>query len=180
MMEHRLIVNYRAGEAGDRECTPRYGVEHILLPEVLYAAGDAFFCDILLNGSKSVAELYGAVYDVDGEESPVKASDFVVAPKLYDVEGDRCVMLRITMPEPTAQLECRDVYLCYSPKNKEYFYFTSERSTEGPYFLCGWTKEKVHLNFGIYEGTDEEEAVLRFFKELIMDGGLDKILRAAG
>ncbi len=41
-----IIVNKGARES-DRLCTPRYGMEHIIIPTIMYGIGSAFFSDLL-------------------------------------------------------------------------------------------------------------------------------------
>lgn len=174
-----ILVNTKARESRDRLCTPRYGVEHIILPKVMYGAAGAFFSDLLLRRGECIASLYNeAASDADWN-CPFSAADFEVEPELLQIENDVVLAIRVAMPAADERLDCRAVYLCHNKKDGRMLYFTSELAANGKYFLCAWTRELVHLNFGEEEDTDEFVRAVRLFKELILDGGLTGILHSA-
>ena len=150
-----------------------------MMPCVMYGAADAILCELLKERGKAVVSLYEEASDDPGWKCPYHPADFAVEPRLFQIGEDVVLAIRVSMPRPAEQLECRAVYLCQSKKSRQMLYFTSEMSAQGSHLLCAWTERQIHLNFGENEGVDEFERVLALFKEMILDGGLADVLHVA-
>lgn len=165
---------------GKRKCHQRYKFEHAIFPYAAYESPNQLFRDLFSRREEVVLEMYKAAGKMMNWTPPYRASDFSVQPRLLDLNGEGCLVIDIQMPPAMEILDCRDVYLCFCPRIGKALYLTVERSLMNTYLLCGWTKERMHLNFGAIQPEEEFEQVVDLFKRLILDGGLDKILRITG
>ena len=68
--------------------------------------------------------------------------------RTYIRDNDSCIVLRVEMPEPERPLLCRAVYLCYGTKGGYELYVTSELAEDGSYYICVWSDQGAHYNFG--------------------------------
>lgn len=158
----------------------RYGVEHLLLPKLMYGAANPFLCDLIERGGDPIVELYAEAAATANAPCPYEATDFTIAPKLYGIDDDVIMVLRIGMPEPEESPDCKSIFMCHSQKTGQMLYFTCERSVKLPYMLCAWTEDKLHLNFYDVEDTDNFEVVAAIYNSLILKGQLKELLRDVG
>ena len=158
----------------------RYGVEHVLLPKLMYEAANPFICDLIERGGALIEDLYTDAASTASATSPYSASDFTVEPKLYGIDDDVIMVLRIGMPEPEVSPDCKSVFMCHSRNTGQMLYFTCEHSVNLPYMLCVWTEDKLHLNFYDVEDTDDFEVVASIYNSLILKGQLKELLRDVG
>ena len=63
---------------------------------------------------------------------------------------DGLYLMRLTMPRPEDTPLCSRIYLCRDPATDKTGYFTVEYDNllGEAWFLCGWTPEGVHMNYG--------------------------------
>lgn len=171
----KIIVNKKARENRNRFCTPRYSLEHITIPKVMYGAAGAFLSRLLLERESILVSLYEEIASDSDWNCPYQAEDFSVEPRLVQIEKDLVLTIRVAMPKAEEPFDCRSVYLCYNKNDGQMLYFTSELTSIGNYLLCGWTEDKVHLNFGDNESIDEFDRVIGLFKELMLNGHIANI-----
>ena len=164
-------LKYIEGEDG--EYSPRYSVEHKMLPYWFYNCGPRFLGQLLSERGAYMCALYD--HYLDGRPNPFKPSDFTFVPRFF-CEDDRTIMiLQIVMHPPMRTPSCRAVYLCTAVPTGERLYVTSEYDDSGKYFLCAWTEEHCHFNFSTVEPDEELERVLEVFKN---KDQIDETLRA--
>lgn len=171
----KIIVNKKARENRNRFCAPRYSLEHIIMPKVVYDAAGAFLSSLLLERGSIFISLYEEIASDSDWNCPYQAEDFTVEPRLVQIEEDLVLAIRVAMPKAEEPFDCRSVYLCHNKNDGQILYFTSELTSIGNYLLCAWTEDKVHLNFGENADIDEFDRVVGLFKELVLDGHIADI-----
>lgn len=122
----------------------RYHFEHSALPRFFYE-DPANMLDVLK--ANGIYRLWQALADENGVEYPYQESDYALA--WYDLENG-ATELQITMPAPDANLLCYRVYMIYNPDTGAAGYFTIEYDNfmDETAFLCGWTADMTHMNYG--------------------------------
>lgn len=95
---------------------------------------------------------------------PFEAEDFDVT---FSELSDSISVCKVTFPEPEETALCYCVYMLYDTDFANLMYFTVEKSEDlssifgkdlglgESYFLCGWSKEGAHLNFGTFDSIDK-------------------------
>ena len=120
--------------------------EHNLLPRMFYKLGSALveaikeqksgFIESAIKKSNSFDESYTLPYAAD---------DFTFG-LLHCFEHD-CDMLMIQIPESDVVTSCRSIYMAWNHDWTSQFYYTVEKTQEGNYVYCGWTKDHSYMMF---------------------------------
>ena len=76
---------------------------------------------------------------------PYAADDFTFG-LLHCFEHD-CDMLMIQIPESDVVTSCRSIYMAWNHDWTSQFYYTVEKTQEGDYVYCGWTKDHSYMMF---------------------------------
>lgn len=122
----------------------RYHFEHNVLPRYFYE-DPANMLDVLKE--KGIYRLWQALADENGVEYPYQEADYEL--RWYDLE-DGATALLITMPAPETSPQCFRAYMIYNPDTGAAGYYTVEYDNflEESAFLCGWTPDGTHMNYG--------------------------------
>lgn len=108
----------------------RYNVEQHLLPYELYTSGPMLLYRVM----GDVNSVMGRFYNEADAICP--GAVFEEAHRVYYRDDASVLIIRIGMPTPEDALLSRAAYLCYSSKNGENLYFTSELARTGQFCLC--------------------------------------------
>ena len=151
----------------------RYVVEQYLLPDELYTSGPM----LLLRAMGDVNSVMERFYIEADAEYP--GAVFDEAHRVYYRDDASVLIIRIGMPAPKGALLSRAVYLCYSSKNSENLYFTSELAETGQFFLCCKPdSEKImHMLCGDApdDAAKEYDMVADCYWELVINDGLKQL-----
>ena len=164
-------LKYIEGEDG--EYSPRYSVEHKMLPYWFYNCGPRFLGQLLSERGTYMCSLYD--HYLDGMSNPFTPSDFTFVPRIFCEGASTIMILQIIMPQPTRALLCRAIYLCTEVPTGKRLYITSEYDDNGKFELCAWTETRFHFNFFTVRPEDELEQVLEVFED---KDQIDEIIRA--
>lgn len=135
-----------------------YFLQHKMLPELLFSKKEVFVFALLKNAGKTLTFLWDSMVEnlPEPETCPFLPADIKVYKKAVRSARGRGVIVALAFPEPNEPPMCRYVYFCWD-ESGQVAYFTSEKSINSPYLLCGWTESGCHLNYGKYiEGFGEE------------------------
>ena len=129
------------------EITPhqvRYYFEHRLLPQLLYEDPDQLLGFLNDNG---IYTLWYNFTQNNGFDVIYAADDFDQA--LYQADNGTWYM-QVFLPKPEDMPLCCRVYLCWNPDTDQKGYYTIEYDNYfgDAWFLCGWTEDGVHMDFG--------------------------------
>jgi hypothetical protein len=143
----------------------RYYFEHDLLPRFFFENGLDFmgaiankednvlnkvFLDIL--EKSNLDNLYG--------DNPIQIEPFAVK-DIY--------IAHLTFPNPEDEPLCYETFMIYNIEtNICGFYCIEKGSKENQRFLCEWTKETQHLNYGVCSN-DTEEVIIDILKLFLND-----------
>lgn len=124
-----------------------YMIEHQLLPKWFYE-GREFFINDLLDNEDMIFETLNSILEEEELENPYSREDFIVKGEIIN---DDILMMEVKFPEPKVGPLA---YCCYMFFDNDYekldFYCIEkpcENSGEKP-FLCSWTPEEQHINYG--------------------------------
>ena len=148
----------------------RYFMEHNALPSALYNEGARLLSSFMMTGGKTMTGFYEKAASANPSYCcPYDVADFNVNFRTYIRNEDTCMVLRVEMPEPEQALLCRAVYLCYGTKGGYELYVTSELAEDGSYYLCAWSSQGAHHNFGDApaDPSDEMDMASDLFWQLI-------------
>lgn len=122
----------------------RYYFEHRLLPQFLYE-DPATILNYL--DAKGVFALWSSFTQNNGLDLIYSQEDFAQALIQKD---DGTSMMLVFLPRPEDTPLCSRVYLCWNPETDKKGYYTVEYDNffGESWFLCGWSEEGTHLNFG--------------------------------
>ena len=122
----------------------RYHFEHNVLPRYFYE-DPANMLDVLKE--KGIYLLWQALADENGVEYPYQEADYEL--RWYDLE-DGATALLITMPAPEVSPQCFRAYMIYNPSTGAAGYYTVEYDNMlgDAAFLCGWSPDGTHTNYG--------------------------------
>ena len=137
----------------------RYYFEHNVLPR--------YFHDDpanMLSVMKDVGayRLWASLADENGVDYPYQEEDF----NLRWYEPDGVTVLLIEMPRPETSPDCFRIYMVYDPAAGSAGYYTVEYDNfmGETAFLCGWTADMTHMNYGggdiLDPAADDYEAAL--------------------
>ena len=122
----------------------RYYFEHQMLPASYYDMPEEVLTFLQEEGPY---ELWRRVTESFGLDPTYAEADFR-AEVLEDTDEVR--ILRLNLPEPDGNTLCPRVYFVYYPETGNGAYVTVESDTFMPdaYFICGWTPDGTHMNYG--------------------------------
>ena len=152
-----------AAAAAEVSWTPaqvRYQFEHRMMPKYFYD-NPANMLDVL--GSAGLYRLWEAVSTDNGVDPTYPAEDYV---QHFYKTADGATLLQIELPQPDANTLCYRIYLVYDPASGSAGYYTVESDdfTPDAAFICMWTDDGTHKNFGamnvIEKGDGYETAIL--------------------
>ena len=146
-----------AGEAAEtREISLRdirYYFEHRMLPQQFYQSPETVISYLESNG---IYSLWSGFTGENNFSVTYGEEEFSVR----DIPQENGMkMLMITMPEPEETPLCCRIYLCYDPEKQAGAYFTVEydNNFDDSYFLCAWTPEGTHMNYGYAAKLDSDD-----------------------
>ena len=122
----------------------RYHFEHSAMPRYFYE-DPANMLDVL--GEVGVFPVFAALADENGVAYPYESEDF--SERLYDLD-DGTTILQVVMPRPETSPQCYRIYLVYNSGTGNAGYYTVEFDNllGETAFLCGWTPDMTHMNYG--------------------------------
>ena len=147
----------------------RYYFEHQLLPASFYDTPDDVLAFLKEDGPY---ELWRRVTESFGLDPTYAESDF----RMEVVENEGGIEIaRLSLPEPDGNTLCPRVYFVSYPETGKLAYVTVESDTFMPdaYFICGWTPDGTHLNFGSISIPTDDAALaeeLEMVKQVSADG----------
>ena len=118
--------------------------EHSALPRYFYDDPANMLAVLEERGTFA---MWQSLADENGVAYPYREEDY--AQIRYDL-SDGAEILQILMPAPEATPLCYRVYMVYNPGTGSAGYYTVEYDNllGESAFLCGWTKEREHMNYG--------------------------------
>ena len=143
----------------------RYNFEHIILPSIFYdntkeliekIKCDEYFLDKIFF-SICVEQ---NVFDIWVHKYICKA-----------IQNDNINIYHLTCPNPITTPQCSDIFFVFNDKKS--LVFTNEYDdflglTEPGNILCGWKKDKTHINFGnVKKNEDLVEKVIKIFDTIV-------------
>ena len=151
----------------------RYKVEQYLLPNELYTSSPMLLYRVMGDVNSFMERLYAEA------EAEYPGAVFDEVHRVYYRDDVSVLIIRIGMPAPEDALLSRAVYLCYSSKNGENLYFTSELAKTGQYYLCCRPdSEKIrHMlcDDAPEDAAQEFDMVADRYWELVIDDGIKQL-----
>jgi len=151
-----------AGEAAEAEAAEvthtlsevRYYFEHNLLPRYFYEMPGDLLDVIRTHGLYVLWESFTTENGVDPTYPP---EDFV---EHCYTAADGATLLQVELPEPDDNTLCYRICFVYDAASGTAGYYTSESDTFTPdaCFLCHWTPEGEHVNYGAVDVLDRTAA----------------------
>lgn len=145
----------------------RYNFEHYLLPGWFYVDGKKF-TDALVNKETFIDLIFfNLCKDADLFDIWIKGYD-----QIHSQDDDLNAII-ITCPNCILTPQCNKIFMVWDDTKR--FYFTlefdeimSKLSGIEPYFiLCGWDKERKHVNFGPFNESNDK--LIAKIKELFVN-----------
>ena len=125
----------------------RYAFEHRLLPMFFYE-NQLDFIAALLQDESVLGNMINDMFKKSEVENPYNESAYRVEPFKVTEE---VMCMKIICPEPEDEPLCYCSYMFFDMKFEHVAYFCIEKGNEegsNMPFLCSWTKEYAHSNFG--------------------------------
>ena len=137
-------------EASDAGWTPaevRYQFEHRMLPRYFYDNPENMLSVL---GDIGLYTLWASVTTENGVDPTYPEADYV---QHFYTSADGATVLQIELPQPDANLLCYRIYMVYNAATGVSGYYTVESDTFTPTaaFICSWTPEGTHMNYGAME-----------------------------
>lgn len=152
----------------------RYFLEHKALPKALHESRAQLMASLLRGKGQAMMEFYKKAEEANPMyHCPYTLAQFSMSYREYINQKCSVFIMRLGMPTPEQSPLCRAVYLCFAGDGCEDAYFTSELTPDGQYFICAWTDDDVHLNYG-REPVEDFDRVAELFWEMNEDGGSAK------
>ena len=152
----------------------RYFLEHKALPQALWNNREQLLLSLLRENQKAMMEFYKRAETANPlYQCHYTPEQFSMSYREYIKQKRSVFIMRIGMPAPEQSPLCRAVYFCFVGDGCEDAYFTSELTPDGQYFICAWTKDDVHLNYG-KEPVEDFDRVAELFWLMHEDGGSTK------
>ena len=128
----------------------RYYFEHQFLPPMYFDDPERLLETLRDPG---IFDIWSWLTGQIGIDVIYQASDFSF--REMDRE-DGIYMLIQEMPKPEETPQCSRVYFCYQKETKTARYFTVEYDNffGDSYFLCEWTQDGNHMNYGVCNTVD--------------------------
>ena len=132
----------------------RYQFEHRMLPRYFHDDPEN-----MLGVLRDVGlyRLWASVTIENGVDPTYPEADYVLH---FFTAADGAKLLQIELPQPDANLLCYRIYMVYSPATGESGYYTVESDDFDPSlaFVCAWTKDGTHMNYGGKKAVDRSAA----------------------
>ncbi len=121
----------------------RYFFEHNVMPRYFHEDPQMMLDVLKENG---IYALWASLADENGVEYPYQEGDFT----LNWYEPDGMTVLQIGMPAPEVSPQCFRIYMAYDPASGSAGYYTIEYDNMlgEAAFLCSWTADMTHMNYG--------------------------------
>lgn len=144
-----------SGDSGVSLEQARYYFEHSTLPRYFYE-DPANMIDVLTD--RGVYAMWDVFANENGISYPYASDDY--RENRYDLIDD-VTMLQLELPQPDANTLCYRIYMVYSAADNTAGYYTVEYDNllGESAFLCGWTEDHTHVNYGgaaMLDKTDDE------------------------
>ena len=148
----------------------RYMFEHKVIPDLFYQNGLGFIAAIVEKNNilnKVFLEILSdnEIENIYGDE-PIKVN-------LFKIEN--ILVAKIVFPKPEEEPLCYEAYALFDTENDRAGYYCLEagEDVDREHFLCGWTREGVHTNYGKCS-SNQEELILNILKLFVGYKGDDK------
>lgn len=130
----------------------RYYFEHSILPRYFYDVPEEMLSAI---GSAGVFSLWKLICDENGYDANFYNEEDYVN-RWYSAD-DGTVIVQVLLPEPDDNTLCYRVYFVYNAEENVKGYYTAESDTFTPdsEFICSWTEDGIHRNFGTVDLLDK-------------------------
>lgn len=137
----------------------RYVFEHRMLPQWFFE-DTTKFVGVLLNNKDVLYDIINDIFAKENVVNPYSKDDFnVEAAKLTD----NVLFVKISFPKPEEEPLCYCSYLLFDEKFEKKRYYCIERGNESGEdlpFICEWTSDGNHVNYG-HCGLEEEGVLIR-------------------
>jgi hypothetical protein len=138
----------------------RYMIEHQLLPKWFFNEGEDFIASLLEN-ENMLCQIFNSIYENEGIEFPYTPEDFAIIP-LNMGNDSYCIML--LFPDPKVEPQCKYSFMFFTPDLTFQAFYTVEVAIsffnhEKSYFVCEWTKDEMHKNYGQHPIDDIDELI---------------------
>ena len=178
-----------AGHDGGLEARPplywiRYGMEHLYLPEMFYRDRQRFVARFL-EDDRLLSDIFRIFFsEQEGAgDNPYRPEQF--RQELIQVDAET-YCLGFHFPPPEYEPLCDRAWLFFDMRFERAAYFCVERGNRvgdgaaapdapDPFFLCAWTEDHTHLNYGkqdVSDGRDLEICYALYRKGLPEPGQL--------
>lgn len=121
----------------------RYAFEHDLLPKFFHEETGNFIVSVLKDKG-ILFRIINDMFEKAGIENPYSAEQF-------DADGikitDTLMMIKLEFPEPESEPLCYRCYLFFDDKFERLGFYSIEKGHDLP-FVCSWSKDKTHSNYG--------------------------------
>lgn len=137
----------------------RYAFEHQILPHLFYKDKEQFV-GMVLQDKGVLYEIISSIFDKEGVENPYVDEDFEVEPIRL---SEDVLMLKITLPEPEEEPLCYSIIMIFDLDFKIIKFYCIEKGNEqGSFqpFVCAWTEDERHLNYG-HCGLDDNSGITK-------------------
>lgn len=124
----------------------RHVFEHKVLPQWFFEDKQKFI-GLVFHDKSVLFRVINSIFEENDVKNPYTESDF-------DIDASRVtediLMLKIIFPEPEEEPLCYCSYMFFDEKFEQASYFCIEKSDEYKNypFVCGWTEQGVHINYG--------------------------------
>lgn len=125
----------------------RYMFEHRLLPQWFFE-NKMEFVGLLLHEKEILFNVISDIFVEENVDNPYSVDDFGVS--VAKIAED-VLMLRIGFPDPEEEPLCYCAYMFFDENFEKVSYFCIEKGnseSEGCPFVCSWTPDEVHYNYG--------------------------------
>lgn len=140
----------------------RYTFEHVILPQWFFE-GKGRFVELLVNDDTVLYRIINDIFKNEAVENPYKEEQFKIEISKIIEE---VMMIKIILPYPEDEPLC---YWCYLFFNKQYDklgFFSIEKgnniagkTNETVPFLCSWTADGAHNNYGSCSIEDNQDFI---------------------
>ena len=132
----------------------RYYFEHQLLPQLLYADPEVLITFLEREGTFELWNRYTEQYGLEAYYTADVFGEELVT------TDDGILMMVVKMPAPEETPLCSRIYLCLDKNTGKAGCYTVEYDNfmGEAWFLCGWTMEGNHMNFGTIPALPDPES----------------------
>ena len=136
-----------------------YLFEHQLLPSWFFQQKEQFI-GMILQHKDFLFRVIDDIFVRENIDNPYREDEFDVG--MLEIT-DEVFMVEIKFPKPNDTTLCYNAYMFFDKEFEKTNYFCIEYSAnikEGSAFICGWTAEGDHLNYGTCE-LEENACILK-------------------